>query len=59
MMLTALLSQQSPVYPIFGCILQAIWQNVFHNTSFTCQAMLASLEQMVPRLHHGISYSFD
>ncbi|ORE01767.1 hypothetical protein BCV72DRAFT_235761 [Rhizopus microsporus var. microsporus] len=35
------------------------WQKVFYDTHFICQTMLASLEQMVFRLHHGNSYSFD
>ncbi|PHZ09902.1 uncharacterized protein RHIMIDRAFT_261217 [Rhizopus microsporus ATCC 52813] len=39
---------------LFGCTLY-----VFYDTHFTCQTMLASLEQMVFRLHHGNSYSFD
>ncbi|RCH83963.1 hypothetical protein CU097_006123 [Rhizopus azygosporus] len=49
--------------PLFGCTLQVIWQahwqNVFHDTHFTCQTMFTSLEQMVFRLHHENSYNFD
>ncbi|ORE04705.1 hypothetical protein BCV72DRAFT_231170, partial [Rhizopus microsporus var. microsporus] len=47
---------------LLGCTLQVIWQShwqkAFYDTHFTCQAMLASLEQMVFRLHHENSYSF-
>ncbi|ORE09806.1 hypothetical protein BCV72DRAFT_222659, partial [Rhizopus microsporus var. microsporus] len=48
---------------LFGCTLQVIWQShwqkVFYDTHFSCQTMLASLEQMVFRLHHENSYTFD
>ncbi|PHZ09995.1 uncharacterized protein RHIMIDRAFT_261440 [Rhizopus microsporus ATCC 52813] len=47
---------------LFGCTLQATWQSnwqkVFYDTHFTCQTMLASLDQMVFRLHHENSYIF-
>ncbi|ORE08206.1 hypothetical protein BCV72DRAFT_203922, partial [Rhizopus microsporus var. microsporus] len=48
---------------LFGCTLQVIWQShwqkVFYDTHFTCQTMPASLEQMVFRLRHENSYTFD
>ncbi|ORE12031.1 hypothetical protein BCV72DRAFT_218832, partial [Rhizopus microsporus var. microsporus] len=46
----------------FVCTLQVIWQShwqkVFYDTHFTYQTILASLEQMVFRLHHENSYTF-